>query len=210
MARIKIGVMGAQGCGKSALVARIAEDLDGFGGVEVIGELAREIPDKINERMTIEGQRWLFQEQMDRERMTGENSLVVCDRTVVDPVVYALWVAEQRNDINWHSFVDARIVPMLNWFSTYDVVYWCRPSGLMAERKTMLVVDGVRSVDLEFQADIDTLYHRIIGKYKIDCRLACEYRLSGLIPHIKTVKRRGTHGAICVCSDALGDGGDAA
>ena len=211
MARLKVGVMGAQGCGKTELVRMISEGLSMLGPVQVVGELAREIPDKLNEHMTLEGQRWMFVEQMDRERMVPGDVMLVCDRTIVDPVVYSLWQAERTNNINWHAFVDARVVPMLNWYGSYDVVYWCRPDDQVSRRRAMLAHDGVRSVGMAFQGDIDRLFHRVIGRYKLDWRPASDFRIHKLAELIKPLTGSVIHGeAGAFYPETLAEGGDAA
>lgn len=164
---VKIGIMGAHGCGKTSLVGQIHRDFFERGSIAIVEETAREIPHAINEQMTIEGQRWMFQEQLEREIAAGGSGLVICDRTVVDPVVYATWMADRTGDLNWQMFVDARITAMLNFYNSYDLVYWVRPDQDPGRRKAMLVDDGVRSVDPAYQADIDTLFERIIRRYKL-------------------------------------------
>lgn len=171
MKQIKIGVMGAHGCGKTSMAGEIIRGLHKIGAleggktVELVAETAREIPQVLNENMTIESQRWMFQEQVEREKEHAGVDYLVCDRTIVDPLVYAMWMAERTGDADWQMFVDARISVMLEWFNSYDVVFWMRPHDDEGVRGRMLLPDGVRNVDPEYQADIDRLFDRVVRRY---------------------------------------------
>jgi hypothetical protein len=170
---VKIGVMGAHGCGKTTLVAGIVDDLSKGPGLIVVsaGEVARECPHGINEEMTLESSRWMIQAQVEIESASVKIAdIVVCDRTIIDPLIYAEWMFDRTGDTDWRLFINARIGLALDWFNSYDFVFWCRPwYESMVQRCLWLKdADGVRSQCLSFQRDIDMIFERYVGRYKLE------------------------------------------
>lgn len=156
---MKIGIMGAHCTGKSSLAAEIALRL-GDDKTTLLSEGARQCPFPVNQGMSVKSQRWLLARQISMEHGAGNDGLVVCDRTVLDPVVYAIWMLEKTNSGALVWFLDAAVPFVLDWFrAEYDLVLWCRPDG------SPMVADGFRDTDPEFQVKIDAIFERMIDGY---------------------------------------------
>lgn len=178
--RRKIGVIGAHGCGKTSLAEQIAYDFfgSGLGDAALVFEVARECPFLLNEGMSVESQAWMFQAQMLAEQEIPARVVAVCDRTVLDPIVYAMWAKDRTTwseGCKFDAFIAARLPVMLEWFGSYDLVYWARPSTNMRARSEMLSNDGFRSVDLGFQGEVDQIFEDIIKRYTLDVVPAGDY-----------------------------------
>lgn len=220
---LKVAVIGTHGVGKSTVVAELVRVLGEVGFAVALGEVTRVCPLPVNEKMTVESQRWMFQEQVTREKhvmdilsldgqagdrsvLPGDRSVLVCDRSVLDPLVYAQWMAERTGVLDWQMFVDARIPVMLNWWGQYDLVYWRRPEMNMRARAERLTDDGFRSVDLSFQAEVDKLFERFIGRYKLGARpwVGVSAAVYDVLRCFEAKGRRGDDSRMC------GEGGNAA
>ena len=169
----KIGIMGAHGTGKTTLANNLADEFDQFTYVKVLDEAARLCPFPVNEEMTLQSQKWLVARQIAGEHLADVADVVICDRTVLDPVVYAYWKAFQSSGDDrskWFAWLSVVQPFAFNWMDTYDELYWCRPNG------SAPVDDGFRALDPAFQL-------------KIDCLFSLMIRSSGLI--VRTVSDQG-------------------
>lgn len=197
----KVGVMGAHGCGKTTMAGMIFDDLFIEGllplavdeGVRSLKNIPR------NHGMTIEGQRAFFQKQIEDEAAAEEKArktkadIIICDRTVLDPLVYATWAVESPRCTSgvltqdWAAFVDARIPVMLQMFGQYDFVFWCRPSEDVNIRLAMLKDDGFRDTNPGFQADIDWLFEQFVTKYSLPVIPAEDYSVEMIVRSFEEV-----------------------
>jgi nicotinamide riboside kinase len=174
---MKIGIMGSHGTGKSGLAAEIAARI-GDEKTVVLSEGARQCPFPVNQSMSIKSQRWLLARQLSMEHYAGNDNLVVCDRTVLDPIVYAIWMLEKTNNGALVRFLDAAVPFALDWYrSEYDLVLWCRPDG------SPLVADGFRDTDPEFQVKIDAIFERLVDGYGLAFVSAETFRQVYLFGH---------------------------
>lgn len=87
---MKIGIMGAHCTGKSSLADEILGRIGPGEKSVLLSEGARQCPFAVNQSMSIKSQRWLLARQISMEHAAGNNELVVCDRTVLDPIVYTI------------------------------------------------------------------------------------------------------------------------
>ncbi len=159
----KIGIFGAHGTGKTTLANDLANEYDPWIQVTLIQEIARECPYPVNQEMTIQSQHWILLEQCcaeQRAQMQGAD-VAICDRTVLDPIVYAIWAAQQipprRSDTlqDWRHWLAVFMPMVLNWMNNYyDELYFCRPDG------TPPAADGFRATDPDFQRAIDNLFYQ--------------------------------------------------
>lgn len=148
---MKIGILGAQGVGKTALAQALAKEL----GYPRIPEIAREILKEMGLKSPRElkgqdekgktFQLSCLSRQIAEERRYPRG--FVSDRTVLDNVVY--W-------LKWHSRRATSSENMAYYktvqdhVKTYDLLVYV-PPGIF------LVDDGVRSTSKEYQAEIDML-----------------------------------------------------
>lgn len=161
---MKIGVTGTHGVGKTTFALRITGHLTKIYPGENIGllaEVARQCPFAINENTTREAQLWLFHMQMPAEiEMAVKNEILVCDRTILDSLAYAQWAG-------FLDMVDAYLPIAIDWVDTYDEIYWMRPNG------GQLVDDGFRSIDPDFQNEIDQIFAGWFRIYNLPAARVC-------------------------------------
>lgn len=175
----KIGIMGAHGAGKTTMANRLANEFDQFTYVKILDEAARLCPFPVNQQMTLQSQKWLVARQVAGEHLAEVADVVICDRTVLDPVVYARWAAfrvpvtEPDTRAAWFRWLSVVEPFAIDWMDTYDELIWCRPNG------SAPVDDGFRATDPDFQAEIDSLFGLLV-------------RSSGLL--VRTVVDQGKAG----------------
>ena len=156
----KVGVMGAHGTGKTTISeAAAAEMVKYYPRTALIQEQARECPYPVNRDMTIKSQRWLFGRQIAVEHMAAQDAeILVCDRTIMDPLVYATWLMEHgHNEIA--PFLNVAMPFALDYMGSYSALVWCRPNGLGP------IDDGFRDTDPNFQYEIDAIFERFVIGY---------------------------------------------
>lgn len=161
---MKIGIMGTHGAGKTTFALRMVAELKKNHPGENVGmltEVARQCPFTINKNTTREAQLWIFHMQIPAEiEMAAKNEILVCDRTILDPLVYAQWAG-------FADLVDAYLPIAIDWAGTYDEIYWARPgSGRLTD-------DGFRSVDTGFQKEIDRIFAAWFRDYNIPATRCC-------------------------------------
>lgn len=180
---MKIGIMGAQGTGKTTLAKCLWKKLGGekhvWGAPRLIKETARECPHPVNRDMTVASQQWIMAKQMAKEAdlsvfVDKPGFHIICDRTVLDPVVYAFYMADKmfseycttpqngflKAAMAFGAFVTAAFPLALYWLLSYDHIYWCRPNGRLPEN------DGFRDVDRDFQMAVDNIFEGIVEQHK--------------------------------------------
>ena len=90
MKQIKIGVCGVHGAGKTTKVRELKDQyLDAGNTVYVVEEIARSCPIRLG---TIKAQEWIWEHQLEAEKhaMSLDVDVVICDRTVMDNLMYYL------------------------------------------------------------------------------------------------------------------------
>lgn len=152
----KIGIMGTHGVGKTTLALQLAarEKINlPYLRVDILTGVARSCPLPINNDATPASQAWMYHRRIEKEIELSERvNVLVCDRTVLDVCAYS----------DRLGFLDNNYLVMaLNWMGTYHEIYWVRPNGPPVD-------DGVRDVDLQFQADIDSALARWISAFNIN------------------------------------------
>lgn len=158
----KIGIMGAHGTGKTTLASAAASEMIRyFPRTALIQEQARACPYQVNKAMTIKSQRWLFGRQIVIEhRAAMDAEILICDRTILDPLVYATWLMEHGHN-EMAPFLNIALPFALDFLRTYSALAWCRPSGFD------VTDDGFRDVDPDFQYEIDTIFERFVIGYDL-------------------------------------------
>jgi nicotinamide riboside kinase len=146
---MKIAIIGSHGCGKTALAFSLCTELQKQGRrVELVVEMARRSPFPINEATSEEGQLWILHRHIVAELEASVRAeVVVCDRSVLDNYAYF------RHKFGRRPHLDALVK---EWVGTYTLLV---KVPIVTE---WLVEDGVRSVDRQFQAEIDALVESMV------------------------------------------------
>ena len=148
----KIACIGTHSVGKSTLCYQLAEKAKRAGeNVHVIQERVRFSPFPINEKMVYETAIWACTNQISKELEAHQKgfSLIICDRSALDPFFYA----------DYFELIPNKTIQRMatQWLQTYDELYFVRP-----RQDHLPTADGVRSTDLEFVKSIDRLFAQFI------------------------------------------------
>jgi nicotinamide riboside kinase len=151
--KFKIGFCGTHGTGKTTQAYQLATDLKKGGyDASVVTEIARNCPYTINEKVTTQGQLWIFSEMLNKEVMS-KSQITICDRTLLDVYAYTKRVDEK---------IANSLLPFIReWYKTYDIVFLLEPN------KKYKLKDGIRSTNLKFQKEIAEIIEKTIEKYKL-------------------------------------------
>lgn len=162
---IKIAITGVHGSGKTTFISDLMIELAKRGKVCVVSEAARDCPFPINEDATYESQVWMFAEQLKRESEASvcDPDFIICDRSIMDSVVYASW----GDSVN-SGMLRAMSTMAREYMRTYDIVV------RMPLNLEYLVDDGVRAVDLDFAYGINDLFDFYIDRHVTTKRTTVE------------------------------------
>ena len=149
-APFKIAICGVHGVGKSTLCNWLAYQYKREGyNAKVVNECVRYSPFPVNDRCSLESQMWIVSRQIQDE-LTAQSSkyeLIVCDRSVYDPVVYGF-----ATNVNDKPFLECEKFAR-SWCETYDSILVIR-----AHESDIPVHDNFRSTDIEFFKEVNRLF----------------------------------------------------
>lgn len=151
---MKICIVGTHGTGKTSLSYKIADMAKQHKiNVKIIQEVARSSPFPINHGMTEQSALWIYYAHYLKElEASKDHPLIVSDRSILDSIVYA-----ENKNIN----IDPYIIQVVNQqMCDYDMIIFVRLDG------TAIDNDGVRSIDEEFQKDIDKIFDKQLQPFK--------------------------------------------
>lgn len=152
----KIGIMGTHGTGKTTLAFELAckyKKANPEMIISILPEIARKCPFLINEGGTIQGQRWIYHKQMTSELEASNSDILICDRTIIDNLAYS-------KVLGFEYIVENYLESAVLWLCTYWKLYWLRPGY-------PILADGVRSVSVKFQTEVDFVLDGWISEYLI-------------------------------------------
>jgi nicotinamide riboside kinase len=146
---MKIAIIGSHGCGKTALAFSLCTELQKRGHrVELVVEMARHSPFPINAATSVAGQLWILHRHIAAELEASVRAdAVVCDRSVLDNYAYYC------HKFGRQPHLDALIS---EWIGTYTLLV---KVPIVDE---WLINDGVRSVDRQFQMEINNLVEELV------------------------------------------------
>jgi hypothetical protein len=96
--KLKIAFVGAQCSAKTTTLLHVMAQLklEGYNDVAMHQELARSCPYPINTAGTIQSQTWmLLQQILAEQQLQAKYSLVLSDRSAVDPFIYASYLSNK-------------------------------------------------------------------------------------------------------------------
>lgn len=144
---MKIAYTGTHGTGKTTAALEETKQQkiqNPNDNVDILTEIARKCPFKINKKTTEESQLWILTAQIKSElEKEKNNSIVVCDRTILDTIAYAKYA-------NLDDFINQSMPLVKYWMGTYDKIYF-----LTTENNDYFLADGVRDMDMEFRDKIE-------------------------------------------------------
>lgn len=163
MKKIKIGITGAHGTGKTALAHSLVGHLKELGfNAGYIREFVRDCPLPVGteKENSIPAQTWILCRQLIEElEAVHKYDILICDRTMIDNYAYFLWnmragrpASEELQKIS-SSIFDS-------WAHTYDFI-------LKLPITVPLSPDGFRSTDIKWQLEIDKIIEEILSSKNI-------------------------------------------
>ena len=155
----KIAFIGSHSVRKTNAVHSLAGAVGRSGhSVEVGREVVRFNPLGLNEGATPEAQLWVIMAQIQQElELRNRAEVLVTDRAVIDNFAYFLRATGGEDPFD--------VKPLIRkWCETYDLFVRILPD-------VPLRVDGVRSVNEKFRAEIEVILNAILPRYIRDDRL---------------------------------------
>ncbi len=165
MKQIKIGLCGCHGAGKTTKAKELQDRfVDANKTVLVVDEVARSCPHALG---TIEAQEWIWGEQMTREKyaMTQDVDVVICDRTVLDNLMYYRDILMTPLGYPYHARQHWRnlYTEAKEWMPTYDQVI-----RLPINLEWLQADDPIRPTDVAYARRIDALFDWFVQPYVTD------------------------------------------
>jgi nicotinamide riboside kinase len=150
----KLAFVGTHGIGKTTLTHQTVAELKKRGvNAEFLGEIVRSCPLSINEETSQESQRWIIHSQIVKElEMKNKCDWLVCDRSIFDGYVYFF------NKFGRDEVLEKLV---LDYIKSYDLLF------LVEINPNFLKKDGIRSVNVEFQKEIDVKIKELLEKFGI-------------------------------------------
>ena len=151
----KIAFIGTHGTGKTTLAHQLVAELKKRGiDAGYLGEIVRNCPFPINEQTTKKSQIWIILSQIIKElEEEDKNDMLICDRSALDGYVYYV-----------RKFGRSAILEPLirEHMKTYDKII------KVPIKKEFLQKDKFRSINQEFQKEIDILTNKLLKNFKIE------------------------------------------
>ncbi|MCL5003777.1 MAG: ATP-binding protein [Patescibacteria group bacterium] len=172
---MKIAVIGSHGTGKTTLAKRISGILE----FNFIPDVAREAHEKkfaINEQTPPETQFWILSKQIELERNT--EAPWISEKSLLDNLVYGTFSIKDEEVLR---VLEKIILRNLD----YDLIFYL-------PIEFGLVDDGLRSLDVGFQEEIDRVYRQLLLNKKlkfIELTGGVESRVEQALKYIKAHKK---------------------
>jgi len=144
----KIAIIGAHGTGKTQLCRKLWGYCNRMQKpAEMVDEVVRICPLPIHQNQTAATALWIICQQIAFE-LEAENKnpeFIICDRSVIDPLVYLHCVNPDAVNINVMEFAE-------NYSKTYDKIYLIKPINRKIDE------DGYRNTDIAYQFAINAVF----------------------------------------------------
>lgn len=163
---MRIGIVGCQNVGKTTLLNTFKAYWPMY---ETPDKSYRDmLKDKglsVNEEGSLEAQLQSRDFMADRALSNAGKYKTIHDRTILDNLVYTLWLEEKGklgNDTKKaEEFITSSIHLTRECMKFYDIIFWLpRNSNIVLEERDN------RSVSVEYQEEIDNIFHGVYESYK--------------------------------------------
>lgn len=157
----KIGITGVHGAGKSTKVKELeGRFIELSKTVYMVHEVARSCPCTLG---TVEAEEWIWGEQMEQEKHATQLGVdvVICDRTVMDNLVYYRDILLQGHVCQARFWQLYRIA--IDWMPTYNEVI-----RLPLNLEWLQADDPIRPKDVAYARRIDALFDRFVQPHVTD------------------------------------------
>ena len=159
MQKLKVGITGAHGTGKTSLAHSLVGHLKELGfNAGYIREFVRDCPLPVGteKENSTAAQIWILCRQLIEElEASHKYDILICDRTVIDNYAYLLWnLRAGRPASEELQKIGASILD--SWAHTYDFI-------IKLPITVQLSADGFRSTDVKWQQEIDSIITEILA-----------------------------------------------
>jgi thymidylate kinase len=183
----KIGLTGVHGSGKTTKMKELSDRfVDVNKTIHIVDEVARSYPHELG---TLEAQEWIWYEQMSREKhaMTQDVDVIICDRTVMDNLMYYHYIIDQDATTDDRRRWGQLYREAVAWMPTYTQVI-----RLPLNLEWLQADDPIRPKDVEYARRIDALFDRFVQPYVTEESDAFEAEMNMRIKNIDKAINKGT------------------
>jgi len=160
----KIGLCGVHGCGKTTKAKELHDRfVDAGKTICVVHEVARSCPYALG---NVEAQEWIWAQQMRRENdaMAQDVDVIICDRTVMDNLMYYRYIIEYARELGTYSDSLFRWLDLYHeakaWMPTYSQVI-----RLPLNLEYLKADDPIRPKSEAYARRIDALFDRFVQEW---------------------------------------------
>jgi len=160
----KIGITGVHGGGKTTKAMELHDRfVDAGKTICVVHEVARCCPFELG---TVEAQEYIWHNQMMREKdaMAQDVDVIICDRTVMDNLMYYRYIIEYAREPG--TYIDS----LFRWLDLYrEAVEWmptyAQVIRLPINLEWLKADDPIRPKSEAYARRIDALFDRFVQEY---------------------------------------------
>ncbi|MFX0014008.1 MAG: AAA family ATPase [Promethearchaeota archaeon] len=156
-----IAIIGAQCVGKTQLSTKLSNYLRTNGiNVGMIGEVARDCPDPINEDASVEAQDWILDHQIQKEmELKPRHHVIITDRGVIDNFVYWKRAAVKSN--LEENVIKQKEQEIFDYSQSYSLFFFIQPFEIEE-----IEDDNFRSIDPEWRNEMHESISQILIKFQ--------------------------------------------
>lgn len=158
---MKLICCGTQNIGKSTYVRDFLKEWPMYKTPEkTYRDIIKEKGLVINEEGNEESQRIILNTLVDQAIEYSKEDNVILDRCVLDNLVYTAWL--NLNDKVSDEFLDETRLIVRETLKMYDILFFIPMSKF---NNVDMVEDGLRSVNVEYRTEVDTIFKAFQGSY---------------------------------------------